>query len=87
MTTHPASTDRSRPIDTTPLGLIADELVHVERRIQELASSTEGKLTQIANELIQSGGKRVRPALSLLVFRAAGASTRPTRSTSARPWS
>lgn len=72
MTTHPASTDRSRPIDTTPLGLIADELVQVERRIQELASSTEGKLTQIANELIQSGGKRVRPALALLVFRAAG---------------
>jgi len=58
--------------DSSPLGLIADELGAVERRIQELAWSREGKLTQIANELIHSGGKRVRPALALLVFRAAG---------------
>ncbi|MBM4243421.1 MAG: polyprenyl synthetase family protein [Deltaproteobacteria bacterium] len=72
MTTHPASTDLTTAGDATPLGLIAAELTLVERRIQELASSHEPKLTQIANELILSGGKRVRPALSLLVFRAAG---------------
>lgn len=56
----------------SPLGLIAEEMVAVERRIRELCLSPEGKLTQIASELIGAGGKRVRPALALLVFRAAG---------------
>lgn len=55
-----------------PLALIADEMASVERRIDELAVSREGKLSTIARELIGSGGKRVRPALALLVFRAAG---------------
>lgn len=63
---------RARDADTTPLGLIADEMSAVERRIHELASSSERTLTEIANELILAGGKRVRPALALLVFRAAG---------------
>lgn len=72
MTSIPAPSIRALDADTTPLGLIADEMTAVERRIQELASSSESTLTQIANELIMAGGKRVRPALSLLVFRAAG---------------
>ena len=72
MTSVPAQSIRALNADTTPLGLIADELAAVELRIQELASSSESKLTQIANELILAGGKRVRPALALLVFRAAG---------------
>ncbi|MEW6272101.1 MAG: polyprenyl synthetase family protein [Thermodesulfobacteriota bacterium] len=55
-----------------PLALITDEIAAVERRIAELAVSRESKLTQIASELIDSGGKRVRPALALLVFRANG---------------
>lgn len=68
--THPSASALRG--DVSPLGLIADEIAGVERRIQELTWSQEGKLTQIANELIESGGKRVRPALALLVFRAAG---------------
>jgi len=56
----------------SPLALIADEMAGVERRIDELSLSREGKLSTIAQELIGSGGKRVRPALALLVFRAAG---------------
>lgn len=72
MTSVPAHSIRALNADTTPLGLIADELAAVELRIQELASSSESTLTQIANELILAGGKRVRPALALLVFRAAG---------------
>jgi geranylgeranyl pyrophosphate synthase len=44
----------------------------VEERIRELTHSREDRLFEIANELIGSGGKRVRPALALLVFRAAG---------------
>lgn len=72
MTSVPAQSIRALNADTTPLGLIADELTAVERRIQELATSSESTLTQIANELVLAGGKRVRPALALLVFRAAG---------------
>jgi len=55
-----------------PTALIAEELARVERRIRELAISREGTLTEIAEDLIASGGKRVRPALTLLVFRACG---------------
>jgi len=72
MTSIPAPSIRALDADTTPLGLIATEMSAVERRIQDLASSSESTLTQIANELIMAGGKRVRPALALLVFRAAG---------------
>jgi len=56
----------------SPLALIADEIAEVEKRIVELSVSRESKLTQIAGELIHAGGKRVRPALALLVFRANG---------------
>jgi geranylgeranyl pyrophosphate synthase len=55
-----------------PLELIATELGRVEQRILELIRSREEALERIATELIAAGGKRVRPALSLLVFRAAG---------------
>jgi geranylgeranyl pyrophosphate synthase len=55
-----------------PLALIEPEVRRVEERIRELTHSREDRLFEIANELIGSGGKRVRPALALLVFRAAG---------------
>jgi len=55
-----------------PLALIAGEMMRVEKRIRELTQSREDRLFEIADELIGSGGKRVRPALALLVFRAAG---------------
>lgn len=57
---------------TAPLALIADELARVDRRILELVQSREDSLRRIATDLILAGGKRVRPALALLVFRAAG---------------
>ena len=59
-------------IPTSPLGLVADEMVLVEERIRELATAREAQLTEVAADLIGSGGKRVRPALSLMVFRASG---------------
>jgi geranylgeranyl pyrophosphate synthase len=59
-------------VTVAPLALVAAELARVEQRIRELARSREESLERIANELIGAGGKRVRPALSLLVFRAAG---------------
>lgn len=55
-----------------PLGLISAELARVEQRILDLVQSREESLQRIASELILAGGKRVRPALALLVFRAAG---------------
>ena len=68
-TTHAAD---SGIATVAPLALIAAELARVERRILELVSSREEALERISSELIGAGGKRVRPALSLLVFRAAG---------------
>jgi geranylgeranyl pyrophosphate synthase len=55
-----------------PLALVAGELERVERRILELVRSREEVLQKISTELILAGGKRVRPALALLIFRAAG---------------
>ena len=56
----------------SPTTLVGDELRHVEQRLAELLRSREPRLTDIANYLINAGGKRVRPAVTLLVFRACG---------------
>jgi octaprenyl-diphosphate synthase len=69
-TTSAARLDPGRP--SSPIELVAEELQVVERRILELLDSEESLLTQVGNSLIGSGGKRIRPALALLVFRAAG---------------
>ena len=69
------STARTKPIvaaSTPPSSLVGDELQLVERRLAELLSSREARLTDIAAYLIGAGGKRVRPAVTLLVFRACG---------------
>jgi octaprenyl-diphosphate synthase len=55
-----------------PTSLVGDELQLVERRLSELLRSREERLTDIATYLIGAGGKRVRPAVTLLVFRASG---------------
>jgi octaprenyl-diphosphate synthase len=52
--------------------LVQSELQSVERRIEEVIRSREPRLTDIADYLINAGGKRVRPAVALLVFRACG---------------
>src|SRR5215468_9967466 len=62
----------SRPEPASPLDLVSAELVLVERRLLELVVSREPSLQQIGTNLIEAGGKRLRPALALLVFRAAG---------------
>jgi octaprenyl-diphosphate synthase len=69
------NTARPKPVSApsaTPASLVGDELHLVERRLTELLRSRETKLTDIANYLIGAGGKRVRPAVTLLVFRACG---------------
>ncbi len=49
--------------------LIRDGLMQVERRLQEVAAVDFPALASILNDLLQSGGKRLRPALVLLAAR------------------
>src|SRR5206468_4693316 len=55
-----------------PGTLLASELLAVEQRINELLQSREPLLTEIASYLVHSGGKRIRPAVTVLTFRACG---------------
>jgi octaprenyl-diphosphate synthase len=52
--------------------LVLEELESVERRIAEVIRSREATLTMVSDYLINAGGKRVRPAVAMLVFRACG---------------
>ncbi|MDG2307317.1 MAG: polyprenyl synthetase family protein [Candidatus Binatia bacterium] len=71
--TLPSTGTATRAASTpAPLALVSEEMTLVEKRVLELSTSREQKLTDIAADLIGSGGKRVRPALALMVFRAAG---------------
>ena len=54
------------------LSLIADDLERVEEKMAQLLTSREPLLSEVALHLIQGGGKRVRPAVALLVFKACG---------------
>ncbi len=63
---------RASGSDVSALSLVAAELEHVEKRITEVIASREPRLTEISDYLIHAGGKRVRPAVALLVFRACG---------------
>jgi geranylgeranyl pyrophosphate synthase len=51
---------------------ISEELERVEKKIAESLQSEEELLTEIATYVVGSGGKRIRPALTLLAFYAAG---------------
>jgi octaprenyl-diphosphate synthase len=52
--------------------LVTAELEQVERRLMTLLHSREPLLNEIGHYLIGAGGKRARPAVALLVFRACG---------------
>lgn len=54
------------------LDLIANDLARVEVKMEQLLTSREPLLSEVALHLIQGGGKRVRPAVALLVFKACG---------------
>ena len=51
---------------------VLDELALVERKIRKSVVSEEPLLTDIATYVIESGGKRIRPTVTLLSFRALG---------------
>ena len=50
---------------------VEEDLAHVETRLGEELASREERLSAVAAHLVRAGGKRVRPALVLLVFHAA----------------
>lgn len=70
---HPLPSARSES-GSEAASLVNEELESVERRIEEVIRSQEPRLTDIADYLINAGGKRVRPAVAMLVFRACGGS-------------
>ena len=51
---------------------VSKELAEVERRIRASVKSGEPLLTEIASYVIESGGKRLRPTVALLAFKASG---------------
>ena len=68
----PAEPSESSTATALALELVEQELARVEERIAEVLTAREPRLTEIADYLINAGGKRIRPAVSLLVFRACG---------------
>ncbi|MGE4094637.1 MAG: polyprenyl synthetase family protein [Candidatus Binatia bacterium] len=63
---------RFSPNIPAPHLLVAAELELVEKRISGLIQSREPLLSEISHYLVSAGGKRVRPAVAILVFRACG---------------
>ena len=55
-----------------PHALVGEELAQVEQRLATLLDSREPLLSEIGHYLIDAGGKRARPGVALLVFRACG---------------
>jgi octaprenyl-diphosphate synthase len=69
VTPRPTATAPALP---TVAALVGEELRLVEERLNALLAAREPRLSDIARYLIGSGGKRVRPSVTLLVFRACG---------------
>ena len=67
-----AKASLSQPDSLSPHDLVAAELEQVEKRLAELLHSRENLLSEIGHYLVGAGGKRVRPAVALMVFRACG---------------
>lgn len=67
-----ASPPRASGLTQRSGALIGSELDAVERRLTELLRSQEPLLTDIADYLVHSGGKRVRPAVTIIAFRTCG---------------
>lgn len=55
-----------------PFGCVAEELKLVEENLIRAIRSRERDLTDISAHLVHSGGKRVRPMVTLLAYRAFG---------------
>ncbi len=51
---------------------VQKELMLVEEQLRESIRSEQPMLTEISNYIITSGGKRMRPAVAILIFKATG---------------
>jgi octaprenyl-diphosphate synthase len=69
---NPVTNTRASGPSRAPDLEIADALDLVEARLAERVRSREPLLAEISTYLIGSGGKRVRPTVTLLVYRACG---------------
>jgi len=67
-----AKASLSQPASFSPQDCVAAELEQVEERLTELLQSREQLLSDIGNYLVGAGGKRARPTVVLMVFRACG---------------
>lgn len=70
-----AETDRKIPLlqgTNDPFGSVSEELKLVEANLIGAIRSREQELTDIAGHLIYGGGKRVRPMVTLLAYKAFG---------------
>lgn len=67
-----SKTNLSAAVPLAPHQLVTEELKRVERQLAVRIKSREPLLNEIGNYLIGAGGKRVRPAVVLLMFRACG---------------
>ncbi|MFI5396864.1 MAG: polyprenyl synthetase family protein [Candidatus Binatia bacterium] len=68
-------TQRAHARLQTPEPTMIAALELVEARLADQVRSRESLLTDISTYLIGSGGKRVRPAVTILIFRACGGQT------------
>jgi geranylgeranyl pyrophosphate synthase len=62
----------SHPDPVDPFSCVAEELELVEETLTRSIRSRESALTEISSHLIHSGGKRVRPMVTLLAFKTFG---------------
>jgi octaprenyl-diphosphate synthase len=68
-----ASQPRTRSASEEISALVADDLRLVEARLAERMESPVGAIPQVGAHLLDAGGKRLRPLLSVLAARATGA--------------
>jgi octaprenyl-diphosphate synthase len=66
-------------MDTSPFELIKEDLLSVEARMQEFPVPPPDSITKTLASLLAAGGKRIRPALSLLFGRMLNAPPEPLR--------
>jgi len=66
------STSQASAVMRQAVPRLSEALDRVEVRLAEVLRSREPRLTEISGYLVNSGGKRVRPAVTVLIFRACG---------------
>jgi len=63
---------RSRPVEVDPFLLVKEELNKVESLLRERVTSDVGLILDVGQYILNSGGKRFRPALHLLACKLLG---------------